>query len=51
MAFFSTKHGLGIVFSRHDGFESDEPISNNGETWDDSWNPIWYVKTQIDGLG
>src|SRR5690606_11442517 len=25
--------------------------SNNGNNEDDSWNPIWYTKTQIDGEG
>ena len=29
------------------GVKGDEFISNNGHDWDPSWNPIWYVKTQI----
>lgn len=29
------------------GVKGDEFISNNGNNWDSSWNPIWYVKTQI----
>ena len=29
------------------GVKGDEFISNNGDNWDPSWNPIWYVKTQI----
>ncbi len=29
------------------GVKGDEFISNNGNNWDPSWNPIWYVKTQI----
>lgn len=28
------------------GVKGDEFISNNGN-WDSSWNPIWYVKTNI----
>ena len=33
------------------GVRSDEYISNNGEEWDDNWNPIWYLKTSIDEKG
>ena len=33
------------------GVKGDELISNNGNNWDSSWNPIWYAKTQIDGEG
>ena len=33
------------------GVKGDELISNNGNNWDESWNPIWYAKTQIDGEG
>ncbi len=33
------------------GVKGDEFISNNGNNWDGSWNPIWYVKTQIDSEG
>lgn len=33
------------------GVKGDEFISNNGNNWDSSWNPIWYVKTQIDDKG
>ena len=29
------------------GVKKDEFISNNGENWDKSWNPIWHVKTKI----
>ncbi|MFT5236716.1 MAG: hypothetical protein ACI9M9_000303 [Flavobacteriaceae bacterium] len=32
------------------GVKGDEFISNNG-SFDESWNPIWYVKTQIDADG
>ena len=33
------------------GVKGDEFISNNGNNWDGSWNPIWYLKTNIDGEG
>lgn len=29
------------------GVKGDEFISNNGNNWDSSWNPIWYAKAQI----
>ena len=32
------------------GVKGDEFISNNGN-FDDSWNPIWYLRTQIDADG
>ena len=32
------------------GVKGDEFVSNNGN-FDDSWNPIWYVGTQIDDEG
>lgn len=33
------------------GVKGDEFISNNGNNWDGSWNPIWYMKTNIDEEG
>ncbi len=33
------------------GVKGDEFVSNNGNNWDSSWNPIWYVKTNIDDEG
>ncbi|MBT8177909.1 MAG: hydrolase [Eudoraea sp.] len=33
------------------GVKADEFVSNNGNNWDDSWNPIWYTKTRIDAEG
>lgn len=29
------------------GVRSDELISNNGNNWDTSWNPIWFGKTRM----
>lgn len=33
------------------GVKGDEFISNDGNNWDSNWNPIWYLKTQIDEQG
>ncbi len=33
------------------GVKGDEFVSNNGNNWDVSWNPIWYTKTNIDEEG
>lgn len=33
------------------GVKGDEFISNNGNDWDGSWNPIWYTKTNVDEEG
>lgn len=33
------------------GAKSDAAISQDGNNEDDSWNPIWYLKTSIDDKG
>lgn len=33
------------------GVKGDEFVSENGNNWDGSWNPIWYMKTKIDDEG
>ena len=33
------------------GVRSDEFISENGNNWDASWNPIWFAKTNVDDKG
>jgi hypothetical protein len=33
------------------GVKGDEYVSNNGDEWDDGWDPIWYLKTSIDSEG
>ncbi len=33
------------------GVKGDEMISNDGDSWDSTWDPIWYLKTSIDSLG
>ena len=47
-------HDLRTAFSftiSASGVKGDEFISNNGNNWDDSWNPIWYARTNIDEKG
>lgn len=33
------------------GVRSDEFVSNDGNSWDASWNPIWFAKTRVDDKG
>jgi len=33
------------------GVKGDEFISENGDNWDASWNPIWFTASQIDSEG
>ncbi len=33
------------------GVIGDEAITDNGNNWDGSWDPIWFVKTHIDDQG
>jgi len=33
------------------GVKEDEFISQNGDFWYASWNPIWHTDSQIDGEG
>ncbi|MEW7277655.1 DUF5916 domain-containing protein [Aquimarina sp. 2201CG1-2-11] len=33
------------------GVKGDEFVSQNGNNWDDSWNPIWYAASAIDSEG
>ncbi len=33
------------------GVKGEEYISNNGEDWDSTWDPIWYLETSIDDHG
>ncbi len=47
-------HDLRTAFSftiSAAGVKGDEFISNNGNNWDSSWDPIWYAKTQTDEKG
>lgn len=33
------------------GVKGEEYVSNNGDNWDETWDPIWYLKTSIDNEG
>jgi len=33
------------------GAKGDEAVTQDGNDWDDSWNPVWYLKTSIDDKG
>lgn len=33
------------------GVKGEEYVSNNGDNWDSTWDPIWYLKTSIDEKG
>ncbi len=33
------------------GVRGDEFVSNDGNNWDDSWNPIWFAKTHVNKSG
>src|SRR5690606_24061714 len=51
---FDSYHDLRSGFSftvSASGVKGDEAISLNGNNWDGSWDPIWYVKTNIDEEG
>ncbi len=51
---FDSYHDLRTAFSftvTAAGVKADEAISENGENFDESWNPIWYTKTNIDSKG
>ncbi|MEN8123853.1 MAG: DUF5916 domain-containing protein [Bacteroidota bacterium] len=51
---FDSYHDLRTAFSftvTAAGVKADEAISENGENFDESWNPIWYTKTNIDTKG
>jgi hypothetical protein len=33
------------------GAKGDEAITQDGNYWDDSWNPIWFLETSVDVKG
>lgn len=33
------------------GAKGDEAVTQDGNNWDESWNPIWFLKTSIDDKG
>lgn len=47
-------HDLRTAFSftmSVSGVRNDEFVSDNGNYWDASWNPIWFAKTNVDDKG
>src|SRR3972149_9314672 len=47
-------HDLRTAFSfsiTAAGVKGDEAITEDGNYWDGSWDPIWYVAASIDALG
>ncbi|HEX8316329.1 MAG TPA: DUF5916 domain-containing protein [Flavisolibacter sp.] len=47
-------HDLRTAFSftlSVSGVRGDEFVSNDGNNWDGSWNPIWYAKAHVDSQG
>ena len=47
-------HDLRTAFSftiSASGVRGDELVSNNGNYWDTSWNPIWFAKSHINDSG
>jgi len=44
-------HDLRTAFSfqvNAAGVKGDEAITEDGDNWDSTWDPIWYVKTSSD---
>ncbi|WP_163717077.1 DUF5916 domain-containing protein [Mangrovibacterium lignilyticum] len=33
------------------GAKGEEAVTKDGNNWDSSWNPVWYLKTSIDDEG
>jgi len=47
-------HDLRTAFSftiSASGVRGEEFITNNGASWDNTWNPIWMAKTNVDAEG
>lgn len=47
-------HDLRTAFSftaSVSGVRGDEFVTDNGNNWDSSWNPIWYFKANVDDEG
>ncbi|MEM9917547.1 MAG: DUF5916 domain-containing protein [Bacteroidota bacterium] len=49
-SYFDKRTAFSFTISAS-GVKGDELVSNNGDNWDDSWNPIWYAKTSPDPQG
>lgn len=33
------------------GVKGEEIATQNGDNWDDSWNPVWFTDAKVDNLG
>lgn len=49
-SYFDQRSAFSFTISAA-GVKGDEFISNNGNNWDSSWNPIWYAKSRVDEQG
>ena len=48
---YADKRSAFSFTSSVSGVKGDEYVSNNGDNWDASWDPIWYLKTGINKEG
>jgi hypothetical protein len=49
-SYFDRRTAFGFMVNAA-GVKGDAVISNDGDNWDDTWDPIWYVKTDTDEQG
>jgi hypothetical protein len=49
-SYFDHRTAFGFMVNAA-GVKGDTVISNDGDNWDDTWDPIWYVKTSTDEQG
>jgi hypothetical protein len=49
-SYFDHRTAFGFMVNAA-GVKGDFVISNDGDNWDDTWDPIWYVKTDTDDQG
>lgn len=49
-SYFDKRTAFSFTISAS-GVRGDEFVSNDGQNWDTSWNPIWFAKTNVDEQG
>jgi hypothetical protein len=49
-SYFDHRTAFGFMVNAA-GVKGDFVISSDGDNWDDTWDPIWYVETDTDELG
>lgn len=49
-SYHDLRSGFSFTLSSS-GVRNDEQISNNGNNWDETFNPIWFAKTHVDAGG